>query len=169
MSTAKRLYIAAAAAVLLVTAVRYRGKMLQMWEHWRYPPPQGPFVTPMGAEILKARDQQLQKKTDHEFQRIRGKIDEARAQGYSVDFLEPKMTFVSNYVDRGRFEEALFLLNRIEMLIPRKKEAVVAVHAEDAARPKADIKASPIRKKSKHKRKRIKAQEADSSEDLHIR
>ena len=153
--------VVALIAVLIAAFVgrgldRNRAEILGAWERWRYPAAAAPKPSPLGGQILGELQDQRIKGVSHEFGRVRAEMDEARAKGFSVDRLEPTMTLALNWAKQGRYREALFLINSVEMRIPRKRESVNPAGAgEGFVSEQKEIEAAPVKaKKKKHKRAR---------------
>ncbi|MBI4387075.1 MAG: hypothetical protein HY551_06810 [Elusimicrobia bacterium] len=115
-------------AGLLWAGLRFGGNLTARRERWRYPAPKGPSVTPMGREILEKRGEAWVRRFTKSYDGVLLKLTEAQRQGFDISGFEPKVARAVEAARQGRYQDALMLLNVIEVQIPRK--AASAVRAE---------------------------------------
>ena len=128
--------LALCAAAVLVD--RYRGRV-QQWLA-RAEPPMKTEPLPLGGEILNERERAYINRVSQEYGRVKLLIDAARGKGENVEPLDRMLVFSLSLARQKKYEQALTLLNRVEMDIPREKEKVMAARPDDPLPKEAAIK-----------------------------
>ncbi|MBI5200382.1 MAG: hypothetical protein HY925_02245 [Elusimicrobia bacterium] len=146
-----------AIAAAIVVADRWRGTVHNLI-HTPGPRMQTGAL-PLGGEIAGARESREINKVSAEYGRVKVLVDVARGKGADVANLDKMLTFSLSLARQKKYDQALTLLNRIEMDIPRPKEPVTAARADDPLPPDPEIRAVPANRKAppapaKRKRRR---------------
>jgi len=146
------LVLAAARAVFWADTHR---PQVKAWFARREPPDESKAAA-VDPVIMRAYDQRLIRQVSREYGVVNQKIDEARAQGFRVDEQERTLMLSLELARRKQYGQAVHLLNRVEMSVPRKqKEAVRPAGEEEAfAEPEPEFKMkAPSRSKVKRRRR----------------
>jgi hypothetical protein len=123
------------------------GPAFVAWETARYAAPAtraGP--DPLAAPIESERREQWVRKVSKAYARTRVAMDGARSKGHDVSHLEPKLTRAMQMAKDGRFRDALFLMNLIEVRVPQHRERVVPAGQGDGLGPEEpSVEGAPVR------------------------
>ncbi|OGR82164.1 MAG: hypothetical protein A3J74_07215 [Elusimicrobia bacterium RIFCSPHIGHO2_02_FULL_57_9] len=86
---------------------------------WRYPPQSA--MAAGGKEILDKLEQKQAQKILFRHRRISAKLDKARGDGFNIDGLQAKANAALTMNVPAYREQAIKVLNEVEMRVPRKK------------------------------------------------
>ena len=111
--------LAFAALFNIYIAMGLRHYPLRWYRHWRYPPQSGP--SPEGRAILDANEQQKAAKVEARYRRLRARLDQARAEGFSVEGLQKKAEAALQLNVPNYRRHAVQILVDVEMAIPRRR------------------------------------------------
>lgn len=129
----------------LVLGDRYRGT-LTAWGRKAQPPAKTDPLG-LGGEILNRRERLQINEVSQQYGRVKVLLDVARGKGEDVAKLDRLLVFSLALARQKKYEQALTLLNRISMDIPREKEKVVAARADDPLPEEPPIKTKALPKK----------------------
>lgn len=154
----KRTIIVSGAVLSLATAGFFGLTYELEIRTWLFGPPEPVHnaVGPLGTEILRGLDQAQINMLTRAYGRVKVELDAARAKGYAVDALEPKMMVALDMARAKRYDQALTLLNRVEVSIPRAPEPIRTATVDEGWRPKEDIRPVPVKSKKRSKTRKKK-------------
>ena len=147
------------AGILGLSYVAVLGSYLGLWArliNLAHPPGPPPHTKPLpyGSEILQKHESDMVRRVTQEYARVKALVDEARGRGADVSNLDRLLFASVSFARQKRYDHALTLLNRIEMSVPRKGEAVTAARLDDTLPREPDIRTKSAATPELRRRKR---------------
>lgn len=113
------------AAALVRPHVDHR--VLRMYREWRYPPQGG--ITTGGREILDELERKQALEVRARYDRLMGKLEKARADGYEVGPIERKARAALRLNTPQYRRIAVRTLAELDMVVPRKRTRYIPMRA----------------------------------------
>lgn len=144
-----RVMYGAAAAVALVYAAPLSEKLFWKVKGRFFQGPAEKSATrplPLGGDIRDGRERRDIQKVSAEYGRVKVLVDVARSKGKDVAKLDQLLIYSLSLAKQQKYSQALTMLNRIEMGIPRDRERVAVSRIDDPLPKEPELKAKPLPK-----------------------